>query len=58
MRSWPVGLVAFAGPVFSYYEYVTTSFKRLTDEEWKTEYAGLTAKRPNWVNLYAINQSG
>jgi hypothetical protein len=53
-----VGDVAFVGPVSSYYEYVTSDFKRLTDEEWKAEYAGLIASRPSWANLFLANQSG
>jgi hypothetical protein len=44
--------------VLSYYEYVTSNFKRLTDEEWKAEYAGLIASRPSWANLFLANQSG
>jgi hypothetical protein len=52
------GNVAFVGPVLSYYEHVTSDFKRLTDEEWKAQYAGLIATRPSWVNLYLANQSG
>jgi hypothetical protein len=53
-----VGPVAFVGPVSSYYEQLTTNFKRLTDEEWKTQYAGLSAPRPSWVNLYSADQTG
>ncbi len=34
------GPVAFVGPVMSYREYVSSNLKRLTDEEWKAEYAG------------------
>jgi hypothetical protein len=52
------GPVAFVGPVMSYHEYVSTNFKRLTDEEWKAQYAGVLSSRPSWINLYATDQSG
>jgi hypothetical protein len=52
------GPVAFVGPVMSYREYVSSNFKRLTDEEWKAEYAGVLSSRPSWVNLYLADQSG
>jgi hypothetical protein len=53
-----LGNVTFVGPVMSYYEHVTSNFKRLTDEEWKAQYAGLVATRPSWANLFLANQSG
>jgi hypothetical protein len=52
------GQVAFVGPVMSYYDYVTSNFKRLTDEEWKAEYAAAIATRPSWVNLYLADAAG
>ena len=52
------GSAAFVGPVMSYYEYVTTNFKRLTDEEWKADYAATKASRPSLVNLYLADQYG
>lgn len=48
---------AFTGPVMSYYEYTTTDFLRLTDEEWKATYLQ-TASRPDFVNLYLANNAG
>jgi len=48
---------AFAGPAMSYYEYTTTNFKRLTDEEWETTYLK-TAPRPSFVNLYLADSAG
>jgi hypothetical protein len=51
------GTVAFVGPFLSYYEYVTTNFLRLTDEEWDNQYLQ-SALRPNWVNIYLANNSG
>jgi hypothetical protein len=53
-----VGSVAFVGPVMSYYGYVTSGFKRLTDEEWKADYAAALATRPSWVNLYLADAAG
>jgi len=49
--------VAFVGPVLSYYEYTTTSFQRLTDEEWENTYLS-QAKRPAWVSSYLANEAG
>jgi hypothetical protein len=51
--------MAYAGPVFSYYQKVTDNFKRLTDEEW----AGMVKKdsvpaRPDWVNCFLADNSG
>lgn len=47
----------FVGPVMSYYEYTTTDFQRLTDEEWENTYLQL-ATRPEWTNLYLADTSG
>lgn len=49
---------SYAGPVMSYYEYVSTNFKRLTDEEWRSSYAYQTTLRPAWVNLYLADTTG
>jgi len=49
---------AFVGPVLSYYEHLTTEFKRLTDEEWQTLYKNAPSLRPNFVNLYSANETG
>jgi hypothetical protein len=51
-------VTAFVGPVMSYYEYVSTNYKRLTDEEWKEEYQAVHAFRPSWVNLYLADAGG
>ena len=53
-----VGPSAYIGPVMSFYQRVTTDFKRLTDEEWVTEYANAASFRPSWVNSYLANQIG
>jgi hypothetical protein len=49
--------VAYAGPVTSYHEYVTTNFLRLTDKEWKNTYLR-QSQRPEWVYGYLANQQG
>ncbi len=48
---------AFVGPCFSYFEYVSTNFLRLTDQEWENQYL-YSALRPSWVNLYLADSSG
>ena len=50
--------IACVGPVLSYYEFVSTNFKRLTDEEWKSQYGNAPAFRPNFVNLYLADEKG
>ena len=50
-------LTAFVGPVTSYYEYRTTNFLRLTDEEWDNTYLQ-SALRPEWVNIYLADSLG
>jgi hypothetical protein len=50
-------LVAYLGPVSSYYEYTTTNFKRLTDDEWKSTYLALST-RPSFANLYLADANG
>ncbi|MDE3058194.1 MAG: DUF3160 domain-containing protein [Bacteroidota bacterium] len=49
---------AFIGPVMSYYECVTTNFKRLTDEEWQTAYSVAPSSRPDFVLLYLADSTG
>lgn len=50
--------MAFAGPVMSYYEHVSTNFKRLTDEEWKELYNVEPSFRPDFVNSYLADENG
>ena len=52
------GSVAFVGPVSSYYEYTTTNFQRLNDDEWKETYLESSGTRPNWTNIYLANNEG
>jgi hypothetical protein len=47
----------FVGPLFSYYEYRTENFLRLTDEEWGEQYLN-SALRPSWVNIYLADENG
>ena len=51
-------LTAFVGPVMSYYEHLSTGFKRLTDEEWKSAYALSPSLRPSFVNAYLATTDG
>ena len=51
------GDVVFAGPVSSYYEYTTTNFLRLSDEDWQSSYL-IKSFRPDWVNIYLANEKG
>ncbi|MCL5028941.1 MAG: DUF3160 domain-containing protein [Bacteroidetes bacterium] len=50
-------ITAFVGPVMSYYEYTSTNFLRLTDQEWK-DSALTSALRPTWVNNYLADING
>ncbi len=50
---------AFVGPVMSYYQTITTNFKRTTDEEWTQVIQQKNApQRPDWVNIYLADKSG
>ncbi len=49
--------VAFVGPTYSFYDYTTLNFLRLTDEEWKETHL-INALRPDWVNIYLANSNG
>ena len=52
-----VGNVAFAGPVYSYHEFTTTNFFRISDNEWRRNYLQQST-RPDWVNIYLASTSG
>lgn len=49
--------VAHVGPNFSFYEYRTLNYLRLTDQEWAQQYLWAAA-RPDWVNLYLADSTG
>ncbi len=51
--------MAFVGPVMSYYEKITSGFKRLTDEAWKEEvWQNNVPARPDWTHIYLADASG
>jgi hypothetical protein len=51
--------MAYIGPVFSYYEKVTSNFDRLTDERWRELVRKtLLPERPDWVNIYLADKNG
>lgn len=49
--------VAYIGPFLSYFDYTTTNFLRLNDQEWELTYLQ-SALRPDWVNLYLADSTG
>jgi len=52
-------MMAFVGPVMSYYEKITDGFKRLTDQEWRDSVAiNKIPLRPYWTSIYLANKSG
>jgi len=52
-------LMAFVGPVSSYYEYVNSDFERSNDEEWAMRVVNdELGERPNWVNIYLATDEG
>lgn len=51
-------IITFVGPVSSYYEYTSTNFFRLNDDEWKETYLVKEGGRPNWTNIYLIDNQG
>jgi hypothetical protein len=50
--------MSYIGPVSRYYEYVTTNFKRLTDEEWRAMGENPPIARPTFVHLYLADSTG
>ena len=51
------GDVTCVGPVSTFYEYTTTNFNRLTDNDWQTSYLSKAA-RPSFVNAYLADVTG
>ena len=49
--------VAFVGPVYSYHEYTSSRFLRLTDSEWEESYLELST-RPEWTKIYLADSDG
>ncbi|HNX80456.1 MAG TPA: DUF3160 domain-containing protein, partial [Prolixibacteraceae bacterium] len=55
----PDRMMAFAGPVLSYYEKTTSGFQRMTDQEWETMvWQGKMPERPDWTNMYLAGITG
>lgn len=55
----PHRLMAFAGPVMSYYEKITDNFNRLTDQDWEAIVGGNEIPdRPLWTNIYLAGKKG
>jgi hypothetical protein len=50
--------MSYIGPVYRYFEYVSTNFKRLTDEEWQAMGANPPIPHPAYVNLYLADSTG
>ena len=50
--------ISYVGPVYRYYEYVSTNFKRLTDEEWRAMGENPPIARPTFVYLYLADSTG
>jgi hypothetical protein len=50
--------MSYVGPVYRYYEYVSTNFKRLTDEEWRAMGDNPPIGRPAYVYLYLADSTG
>ncbi len=49
---------SYIGPVMSYYETVTTNYRRLTDQEWATYHSSGNSHRPALTNLYLADENG
>ena len=50
--------IAFVSPMMSYYEHLTTNFRRLTDEEWALIYNVAPSLRPDFVNAWLADVKG
>ncbi len=49
---------AFVGPVYSYYEFISNDFKRLTDQEWREMNGSSPAERPDFTRYYMADENG
>ena len=57
----PGQYMAFAGPVSSFHQEVTSNFKRLNDQEWEEYFwQGYESypERPDWVASYLVDHDG
>ncbi len=50
-------MTVFAGPVLSFYEYVSGGFERHTDQEWEKTILS-QATRPEFTDIYLANKEG
>jgi len=52
-------LMAYVGPVMSYYEKITENFYRIIDQDWEDLVGNnLLPKRPEWTNIYLAGEKG
>ncbi len=52
-------LMAYVGPVMSYYEKITDDFYRMTDQEWEKLVLGNKLPEcPEWTNIYLAGKKG
>ena len=52
-------LMAYVGPVMSYYEKITENFQRMTDQEWEDlVYDSQLPERPAWTSIYLAGRKG
>ena len=49
---------SFVGPVYSYYEFISNDFKRLTNQEWREMNGAAPAYRPTFTNYYMADKNG
>ena len=56
----PGQYMAFAGPVSSFHQKVTSNFKRLNDQEWEAFFSKgeNLPVRPDWVSSYLLDKKG
>ena len=52
-------LMAYVGPVMSYYEKITENFQRMTDQEWEDLVLDRQLpERPAWTSIYLAGRKG
>jgi len=49
---------SYVGPVYSYYEFLSNDFKRLTNQEWREINGAAPAYRPTFTNYYMADKDG
>jgi len=48
----------FIGPVLSFYDYTTTNFQRLNDDEWQKIYTQSLINQPDFSNIFMTDKKG